>query len=209
MTANGSRPIPRRPAVPDPDDDDVLYVIACGAPPARYVGQLVALAQSDGWDVCVVVTPDGLKFVDAPALYSCTGHPVRSTFKNPGDLDILPNPTAMIVAPATVNSINKWAAGIADTLALGLLVEGQGKGLPIVAMPFTNSAMANHPAFRESVARLRSWGVHMLYGGDILELHPPGTGENLAATFPWHRPMDALREIRTGQLDWAGQANPD
>jgi flavoprotein len=30
----------------------------------------------------------------------------------------------VIVAPATVNTINKWAAGICDTLALGILVEG-------------------------------------------------------------------------------------
>ena len=67
---------------------------------------------------------------------------------------------AMIVCPATVNTVNKWAAGITDTLALGLLVEGQGRGVPIVAVPFTNAAMAAHPAFREPVARLREWGVH-------------------------------------------------
>jgi hypothetical protein len=176
---------------------DVLYVIACGAPPARYVSTLVQMAQADGWDVCVVVTPDGLKFVDAPALTAMTGHPVRSTFKNPGDLDILPDPAAIVVAPATVNTINKWSAGIADSLPLGLIIEGQGKGLPIVAMPFTNSAMAAHPAFDESIARLRRWGVTVLFGADVLKLHDPGTGEALASHFPWERARDALREIKS------------
>jgi phosphopantothenoylcysteine decarboxylase len=54
--------------------------------------------------------------------------------------DVLPPADAIIVAPATVNTINKWAAGICDTVALGILVEAIGKKLPIVALPFTNRA---------------------------------------------------------------------
>ena len=124
----------------------VLYVVACGSPAARNVYLLVGLAQAAGWEVCVVATPDGRRYVDDSGVAAQTGHPVRSSFKNPGDLDVLPEPDAMIVAPATVNTINKWSAGIADTLALGLLVEALGKGLPIVMLPFTNAAMAAHPA---------------------------------------------------------------
>ncbi|GAB3861185.1 hypothetical protein GCM10029963_65270 [Micromonospora andamanensis] len=106
----------------------VLYIIACGSPLARDVGRLVDLAQQDGWDVCVITTPDGAKFVDRTALARQTGHPVRTHYKNPGDPDVLPTADAMIVCPATVNTVNKWVAGIADTLALGLLVEAQGRG---------------------------------------------------------------------------------
>lgn len=171
----------------------VLYVIACGSPLARDVGRLVELAHSDGWDVCVVVTPDGGKFVDVPALERQTGHPVRSRYKNPGDPDVLPAAEAMIVAPATVNTVNKWAAGIADTLALGLLVEAIGKGLPLVAMPFTNAAMAAHPAFPQSIDRLRGWGVSVLFGEDVVPLHPPGTGERHLDRFPWKLGIEALR----------------
>ncbi|PZM96517.1 MAG: flavoprotein [Actinobacteria bacterium] len=172
----------------------VLYVICCGSPAARDVGKLVTMAQGDGWDVCVVATPDGRKFIDVPALAGQTGHPVRTTYKNPGDPDVLPPADAMIVAPATVNTINKWAAGIADTLALGLVVEGIGKGLPIVAVPFTNKAMAAHPAFVENIDRLRSWGVSVLFGEDVLPLHPPGTGERYLHAFPWRRALDVLAE---------------
>ena len=170
----------------------VLYLIACGSPPARHIGQLVELAQAAGWDTCVVVSPDGRKFVDTPALAALSGHPVRSVYKNPGDLDVLPDPDALIVAPATVNTINKFALGIADTLPLGLLIEGLGKGLPIVAVPYTNAAMANHPAFGENVARLRSWGVRVLYGDNVIKFHPPGSGEATAHEFPWNIALDAL-----------------
>jgi phosphopantothenoylcysteine synthetase/decarboxylase len=152
----------------------------------------VAQAQAAGWDVCVVSTPDGLKFIDIPGLATQTGHPVRHRYKYPGDPDVLPAPEAMVVAPATVNTINKWSAGIADTLALGLLVEGVGKGLPTVAMPFTNAAMAAHPAFGESIGRLRSWGVTVLYGDDVVRLHPPGEGGSAIDGFPWHLAIAAL-----------------
>ncbi|WBB75158.1 flavoprotein [Micromonospora sp. WMMD1128] len=172
----------------------VLYVIACGSPLARHVGRLVDLAQSDGWMVCVVTTPDGAKFVDRTALARQTGNPVRTHYKNPGDLDVLPPADAMLVCPATVNTVNKWAAGITDTLALGLLVEAQGLGVPIAAVPFTNSAMAAHPAFRASLARLAEWGVRMVFGDDVVRLHPPGTGERHLDAFPWAAGLDALRE---------------
>ncbi|GHJ49903.1 flavoprotein [Catellatospora sp. TT07R-123] len=177
---------PRRP---------VLYVLACGSPVAREVGKLVALAQRRGYDVCVVATPDGRKFLDIPALAAQTGHPVRTSFKNPGDPDVLPPPDALVVAPATVNTVNKWAAGIADTLPLGLLIEGYGKGLPIVAFPYTNDAMARHPMFQENLDRLRRWGVRVLYGDDVLVLPAPGNGDAVRHEFPWELALAAVDEL--------------
>ncbi|MEV0725656.1 flavoprotein [Micromonospora purpureochromogenes] len=179
---------------PSSERREVLYVIACGSPLARHVGRLVDLAQQDGWEVCVVTTPDGAKFVDRAALARQTGHPVRTHYKNAGDPDLLPPADAMIVCPATVNTVNKWAAGITDTLALGLLVEGQGMGLPVVAVPYTNAAMAAHPAFRAGLARLREWGTTVLFGDHIFPLHAPGTGERHFHAFPWEVGLIALRD---------------
>jgi phosphopantothenoylcysteine synthetase/decarboxylase len=170
----------------------VLYAIACGASPARDVGILVKRAQERGWDVCVITSPSGRGFVDVAALETATGHPVRSYYKAPGDPDVLPPPDAVIVAPATTNTINKWAAGISDTLPLGLLVEGIGKRLPIIAMPFTNRAQAAHPVFEDNITRLRSWGVTVLYGPDVYPRHEPGAGDDLVRVFPWHLAVAAL-----------------
>ncbi|MBO4163223.1 MULTISPECIES: flavoprotein [Micromonospora] len=170
----------------------VLYVIACGSPLARHLDRLVGLAQDDGWEVCVVTTPDGAKFVDRAELARQTGHPVRTHYKNPGDPDLLPPADAMVVCPATVNTVNKWAAGITDTLALGLLVEGQGRGVPVVVVPFTNAAMAAHPAFRAGLQRLGEWGATVLFGDHVYPLHPPGTGERHLHTFPWEAAVAAL-----------------
>ena len=134
------RPVTDRPGNGRPGTGSpVLYVIACAAPPAADVGRLVSLAQQRGWDVCVLTTPSGRRFTDPAALERQTGHPVRSEYKNPAEPDVLPDPDAIIVAPATVNSVNKWAAGICDTLALGILVEGIGLKLPIVAVAVEQS----------------------------------------------------------------------
>ncbi len=185
------------------DDPGVLYVVACGSPIARDVDVLVDLAQRDGWDVCVITTPDGRKFVDVGELARLTGHPVRTVYKDPGDADVLPPPDAIIVAPATVNTLNKWACGITDTLALGLLVESYGMGLPTIAAPYTNAAMAAHPTVLESVGRLRSWGVDVLFGDDVVTLHPPRTGEQHRGSFPWRVVFERLCSR------WSGGAAAD
>ena len=170
----------------------VLYVLVCGSPMARDVGILVSLAQQDGWDVCVITTPDGRKFVDVAALQAQTGHPVRTHYKSPGDPDVLPGADAMIVAPATVNTVNKWAAGITDTLVLGLLVEGYGYGVPTAVVPYTNKVMALHPALHDSLAKLRDWGVHVLYGDDVCRLGGPGQTDRYRGQFPWRRALQAV-----------------
>lgn len=181
---------------PGADARPLLYAVACGSPAARHIGELVALAQRAGWQVAVVATPSGRAFVDERALAAQTGFPVRSEFHQPGDPLRSRKADAIVVAPATVNTVNKWANGIADTLALGLVVEAHGLGVPIVAVPFTNAAMAAHPAFRDSLGRLRSWGVRVLFGDDVLALPAPGTGADHAARFPWRLPLEALGPAR-------------
>ena len=173
----------------------VLYIVVCGAPPARDVSILVKMAQARGWTVCVVTTPSGRRFIDIDQVEAITGYPVRSDYKEPGTTDVLPSPNALIVAPISVNTLNKWALGICDTLALGLLVEAIGKKLPMVALPFTNRAHAAHPAFIENIGRLRAWGVRVLFGPEVYVLHEPGTGSNYLHLYPWAMTLDTLDEL--------------
>lgn len=178
----------------------VLYAIVCGAPPARDVGKLVDLAQADGWDVCVIASPDGRNFIDVEALEAKTGHTVRTFYKQPDATDELPPADAMIVAPATCNTIAKWAAGISDTLPLGLVVEAVGKALPVVAMPFSNRAQLAFPAVAEALDKLERWGVGVLVGDDVYRPHEPGTGNDFVHLFPWHLALDAVSTRRAEVL---------
>ena len=169
----------------------VLYVVVSGGPPAGELAEFVGLAQRQGWDVCVIATPSGVKFLDVGGLAELTGHPVRSEYKRPDEPDVLPPADAFVIAPATFNTINKLALGISDTLALGLLNEGLGAGLPIVAVPWPNAALSRHPAFQRSAAALREWGVKLIFDPARL----PGASER-PAVFPWpelHAELGRLR----------------
>lgn len=172
----------------------VVYAIVTGSPAARDIGKLVDLAHGDGWDVCVIASPDGYRFIDADTLAAKTGHTVRHQYKEPDAPDVLPPADAMVVAPITCNSLAKWAAGISDTLPLGLLVEAVGKRQPVVAMPFSNRAQISFPAIREAMRKLTAWGVTVLVGDDIYKQHEPGTGDNYVHLFPWHLAWQALRQ---------------
>ncbi|MDT3397175.1 flavoprotein [Streptomyces sp. B1866] len=164
-----------------------LYVVVCAAGIAGDVGRLITAAQEADWDVGVVATPQGLGFIDAAAVEAQTGYPIRSAWRLPGDPRPLPPPDAIAVAPATFNTVNKWAAGISDTLALGVVCEAYGLGVPIAVLPYLNAAQAAHPAYGESLARLRGMGV--LIGS--YEPHPPKAGGG-ADRFRWEEALDLL-----------------
>ena len=167
-----------------PGEVRVLYLIVCGAGPAGEAGRLVELAHDRGWTVQIVATPAALAFIDVPKLEAQTGRPVRSEYRSPSE-PRSPRADAIIVAPATYNTINKWANGISDTYALGILAEAPGLGIPVVVLPFVNSALAGRAPFKDSVNALRSEGIRVLLGPGEFEPHPPGTGGETVSEFPW------------------------
>lgn len=175
----------------EPEVHRVLYLIVCASPRARRIGELVSQAQTRGWTVCIIPTPPALSFIDQPALEQQTGFPVRAEYEPGYSSEPLPPPEAMLACPATFNTINKWAYGLADTLALALLTEAVGLGLPLVAAPALNSAQAAHPAFERSVAALREMGVTVLYGPGVYEPASPGTG---GRPYDWELVLEALEE---------------
>ncbi|WP_328914901.1 MULTISPECIES: flavoprotein [unclassified Streptomyces] len=166
-----------------------LYVVVCAAGVAGEVDRLITAAQGRGWDVGVVATPLALGFIDQAAVEARTGYPIRSAWRKPGDVRPLPPPDAIAVAPATFNTINKWAAGIADTLALGILCEAYGLGVPIAVLPAVNRAMAAHPAYADSLARLRAMGVRFPFAAD--EVRGPDRAPERAG-FRWEDALELL-----------------
>ncbi|WP_433435892.1 flavoprotein [Nonomuraea sp. CA-141351] len=166
-----------------------LYVIVCAAGPAPDVGRLVAMAQQQGWIVQVVATPSALDFIDVPALERQTGRPVRSQYRKPYEPKP-PRAGAIVVAPATYNTVNKFAQGIADTYALGLLAEAPGLGIPVVVLPFVNNALAERRPFLRSIDLLRGEGVRVVLGPGQFASDEP---DAVAEPFPWERALDELR----------------
>jgi phosphopantothenoylcysteine synthetase/decarboxylase len=178
----------------------VLSIVVCAAGPARAIETFVKLAMERGWTVQVIATPAALDFFDPAAVEALTGSPVRSQYSPPGSPRSL-IPDAIAVAPATYNTINKWATGASDTYALGVLAEQTGMGVPVVVLPFVNAALASRAPFQRNVGSLRAEGVSILLGPGGIEPHQPHTGGDLLDNYPWHLALDEADAMTSTSQD--------
>ncbi|NLU75664.1 flavoprotein [Streptomyces sp. HNM0575] len=163
----------------------VLHLLSCAAPPVLDLPDVVERAKADGWTVCVGLTPTAADWLanELPALQQQTGNPVRSTPRRPEDGEVWPSADAVLLAPATLNTINTVALGLTPNFVAGCVTEAIGKRWPLIVMPCVNSAYATHPQFGRSVATLRSAGVQVLLGKGGFQPNPPGQGDR--KTYPW------------------------
>ncbi|MEW1638666.1 flavoprotein [Streptomyces sp. NPDC093801] len=171
-----------------------LYLLCSAAPPVFEIASVVEDAQARGWDVCLGLTPTAAEWLEdnIDGLAALTGHPVRSRYKRPGHPDVWPPADAVLVAPATMNTINSWALGITGTWLVGFVSEAIGKGIPLTAMPCVNSAYTQHPQFPLSLETLREAGVRVLFGLDGFEPNAPGEKK----PYPWGAALNAVDEHR-------------
>ncbi|MGW1511343.1 flavoprotein [Streptomyces sp. NPDC002394] len=167
-----------------------LYLFAGAAEPVFDIARVIEEAQADGWDVCLGLTPTAARWLagSLEGLGVLTGHPVRWDYAFPGEGEVWPEAAAVLVAPATFNTVNQWALGIVDKFVVGVVAEGIGKGVPMVAVPCLSAAQARHPQFERSVETLRGVGVSVLHGEGEVE-------EGDSALFPWRAALDAVRGV--------------
>jgi phosphopantothenoylcysteine synthetase/decarboxylase len=147
--------------------------------------------------VCVVPTPMAVRFIGEVAqVEAATGFPVRSDYRRPEETEALPAADAFLVSPLTFNSLNKWSAGISDTLAMGLINEGLGSGVPITAVPWVNAPLAQHPAAAASIATLRGAGVRFTGGFGHPSTRIPGPdGRTGVPIYPWDEVEAAISRM--------------
>ncbi|PUB25475.1 flavoprotein [Promicromonospora sp. AC04] len=174
----------------------VLFVVVTAAgPTSRVATALLPAAMDRGWDVyclatqqAVAVYPEAIR-----AIEETLGRPVRIDFHTTVGYS-LPDPDAVIVAPATYNTINKWAAGIADTYVLTRLAEQTGRAIPIAVAPYVNTNFAANPVYRRSLDALQEAGIDVVNGP--LEPHAPGGGDAPLDVFPWEPLLDSVAAKR-------------
>lgn len=177
-----------------------LYLIGCSAPPVRQLDEACRLAIDDGWDPCVILTPTAAEWVDIDRLAELTAKPVRVHPRRPDEQDRLPPADAVLAAPLTFNTINKWAAGISDTLAVGALNELLVGGPPIITVPCAKSALQSHPAYEVSLRLLRGAGVVVVDQDGLVS-----RGVDGLVAFDWAEILRLLDSV-TGSADQVDHA---
>ncbi len=142
-------------------DLKAIYLVVSGADAARCVPDLIeALTQFD-LPIYTVLTNNAHQIISPYNLADQQGHRLVSSYFNPALLNGR-EPGLTLVAPATFNTCNKIAQGIADTLPHSLVAEAIGAGWPVIMVPAMNSNLANHPQLARSLKTLQDWGVIVL-----------------------------------------------
>lgn len=163
-----------------------VTVIVCGAPLTARLPDLLAELLAKGWQPTVVGTPASAAWLDADAVVQLVDEPPRLEFRSPMQLKRGGPPAAVVVCPATFNTLNKAAAGINDSYALGVLCEALGTGTPLVVVPMVNNKLWGHPAWAGSLAVLERAGAFLLdvhTGARGASAVISGTGGDVVAGF--------------------------
>lgn len=115
--------------------------------------------------VTVVLTEAASRFVSALTFAALSGNPVyQDMFDEAPDqvmahINLSREHDAIVVAPATAQTMARLAAGMADNLLASVILAAR---IPVLVCPAMNSAMLAHPATQENIVRLRHFGYHMV-----------------------------------------------
>lgn len=121
--------------------------------------------QKRGAAVTVVMTRHAAEFVGPLTFQAISGFPVITEMFAPTDdpeikhIQLAQSSELLLVAPATANTLAKFANGIADDFLSTLYISST---CPVLVAPAMNVEMWAHPATQENVRRLRERGVQFV-----------------------------------------------
>lgn len=136
---------------------------------AAYKGcEVVSRLVQRGHRVRCVATASALQFIGPATLEGLTGSAVLSDAFATGaaleHIKLTRWADAVLLCPATANTLNRFAAGLADDLP-GAIFLAHDRAKPWVVAPAMNPAMWSHPATVAAVDKLRAWGVRFVEPG--------------------------------------------
>src|SRR5688500_3527606 len=124
--------------------------------------------QKNGHDVVAVMTKSAERFIGALTFEAITRREVITDQWKPGanadieHISIASTIDLLLVAPATANTIGKFANGLADDFLSALYTATRA---PVLIAPAMNTNMFDHPAVAKNLETLIARGVHIVDPG--------------------------------------------
>src|SRR5918995_1161292 len=124
--------------------------------------------QQNGHDVVAIMTKSAERFVGALTFEAITRREVITDQWKPGanadieHISIASTIDLLLVAPATANTIGKFANGIADDFLSSLYLATKA---PVLIAPAMNTNMFAHPAVVKNLETLTAHGVKFVEPG--------------------------------------------
>ncbi|MCB0820488.1 MAG: bifunctional phosphopantothenoylcysteine decarboxylase/phosphopantothenate--cysteine ligase CoaBC, partial [Bacteroidetes bacterium] len=124
-----------------------------------------------GAEVRVIMSESAKDFITPLTLHTLTKNPVNQSFTvgeqgewvNHVELGLWAD--AILIAPASANTLSHCAAGICDSLLIAVYLSAR---CPVFFAPAMDVDMWNHPSTKSNVRTLQTYGNHII---------APGTGE--------------------------------
>ncbi|MBE6340971.1 MAG: bifunctional phosphopantothenoylcysteine decarboxylase/phosphopantothenate--cysteine ligase CoaBC [Bacteroidales bacterium] len=139
-----------------------IIVGVCGGIAAYKTAYLVREIVKQGGEVRVVMTQMAKQFITPLTMATLSKNPIMVDFFDPENgawnshVGLGTWADAMVIAPATANTIAKMANGIADNLLLTTYLSAR---CPIIIAPAMDLDMYAHPATQQNIDLLKQRGV--------------------------------------------------
>jgi phosphopantothenoylcysteine decarboxylase/phosphopantothenate--cysteine ligase len=120
--------------------------------------ELYRRLKKDGASIKIIMSSSAAKFI-SPYIFQSFGEEVFAddAFEKPlAHIELSKNADVIVIAPATFNTINKIAAGIADSLIT--LVVSASNGVPKILVPAMNERMYANEILKENLNKLKNIG---------------------------------------------------
>ena len=136
-----------------------------GSIAAYKAAYLVRAFIKKGAEVQVVMTPSAKEFITPVTMSALTGKPVVSEFFAANDgtwhshVDLGLWADAMVIAPASANTLGKMAHGVADNMLVTCYLSCKA---PVFIAPAMDLDMFAHPSTQRNLELLRSYGNHII-----------------------------------------------
>jgi phosphopantothenoylcysteine decarboxylase/phosphopantothenate--cysteine ligase len=124
-----------------------------------------------GHDVRVIMTPAATRFVGPLTFQGLSGHPVLTDGLDAhaysvAHLELAEQAAAIVVAPASAETLSRLARGSAEDLVSAVLLSAprakKAPDVPIFVAPAMHAAMWRHPATQANVRIIQSYGYRIL-----------------------------------------------
>lgn len=137
----------------------------CGSIAAYKSAHLTRLLVKTGAEVKVVMTQSAHDFITPLTLSTLTRNPVLTdfikdasgTWNNHVELGLWAD--ALVIAPASANTLAKMAHGLCDNLLLAVYLSAR---CPVFFAPAMDLDMLQHPATKKNIETLTTYGNHLI-----------------------------------------------
>lgn len=182
-----------------------VALLVCGGIAAMKAPLLARELRKHGAEVVAFVSEEALRYVTVDALAWSTNNPVVQNLSARAEhLGDGKSFDAYLLAPATYNTLNKFALGIADSLITTVLASALGRvsqqQCAVLVAPTMHGSM-HTPVLAENLKRLQAWGVKVVPPRDAYGKHNLPDFDvmiHLLARELGGRPLSGLSVLVTG-----------